>query len=49
MQSYDWLMYAAMAVWAGIGIYAALLGRRQAALSRRLERMAAREESDHGK
>lgn len=46
MQSYEWIMYAAMAVWAGIGLYAALLGRRQAALSLRIKRLSARAEDE---
>lgn len=41
MQSYEWIMYAAMAVWAGIGLYVLFLGRRQAVLTRRIERLTA--------
>lgn len=39
MDSYEWIMYAGIAVWAGIGLYLCLLAGRQAALSRRIEQM----------
>ena len=32
----SWIMYAGMAVWAGIGIYAAFLAARQRALSKKI-------------
>lgn len=39
MNSYEWIMYAGMAVWAGIGLYVCYLGRKQAILAKRIERM----------
>lgn len=41
MNSYEWIMYASMAVWGGLGLYVCLLARRQMLLSRRVGRMAA--------
>ena len=32
----SWIMYAGMAVWAGIGLYAAFLAMRQRALSKKI-------------
>ena len=46
MDSYDWIMYAGMAVWSGLGLYLCLLARRQAALSRRIAQMARLMEED---
>jgi CcmD family protein len=40
MNSYEWIMYAGMAVWAGLGLYVCLLARRQTLLSRRVRRMS---------
>lgn len=41
MQSYEWIMYAGALVWAGIGLYVAFLGKRQADLARRIARLSA--------
>lgn len=41
MNSYEWIMYAGIAVWSGLGLYVFFLARRQAELSRRISRMAA--------
>lgn len=46
MNSYEWIMYAGIAVWSGLGLYIFLLARRQAALSRRIEQMARLMEED---
>lgn len=46
MNNYQWIMYAGIAVWAGLGLYVCLLARRQAVLSRRIEQMAALMEED---
>ena len=40
MNSYEWIMYAGMAVWLGLGLYLCLLARKQLSLSRRVSRMA---------
>ncbi|MDL2267615.1 CcmD family protein [Desulfovibrio sp. OttesenSCG-928-G15] len=40
MNSYEWIMYAGIAVWSGIGLYVCYLGRKQAKLAKRIERMA---------
>ena len=39
MNSYEWIMYAGIAVWAGIGLYVFTLARKQIALSRRIAQM----------
>lgn len=41
MDSYEWILYAGMAVWIGLGLYLCLLARKQAALSRRIRQMNA--------
>lgn len=46
MDSYEWIMYAGMAIWAGLGLYLALLGKRQADLARRIARMNALTEDE---
>lgn len=40
MNSYEWIMYAGIAVWTGIGLYVLYLGRRQGALARRMRQMS---------
>ena len=40
MNSYEWILYAGAAVWAGIGLYLAFLARKQASLSKRIRQMA---------
>lgn len=35
----EWVMYASMAAWAGIGLYLFFLARKQAAISLRIRRM----------
>lgn len=40
MNSYEWIMYAGIAVWAGLGLYVCLLARRQAQLARRIDQMS---------
>ena len=37
----SWIMYAGMAVWAGIGLYAVFLGARQRALSKKISLLEA--------
>ncbi|MDR0828302.1 MAG: CcmD family protein [Desulfovibrio sp.] len=39
MDSYEWIMYASLVIWIGIGLYLCVLGRKQALLSRRIKRM----------
>lgn len=39
MSGTDWLMYANIAVWIGLGAYLAFVGRAQSTLTRRLELM----------
>lgn len=46
MNSYEWIMYAGIAVWTVLGLYLCILARRQASLSRRIDRMAALMEED---
>jgi len=46
MNSYEWIMYAGIAVWAGLGLYLCLLARRQQTLARRIEQMARLMEED---
>ncbi len=40
MNSYLWIMYAAIAVWAVLGLYLCLLARKQAKLAERIEQMS---------
>lgn len=40
MNSYEWLLYSGIAVWAGLGLYLCLLARKQQVLSRRIKQMA---------
>lgn len=46
MNSCDWILYAGIAVWAGLGLYVCLLAARQARLARRIEQMARLMEED---
>ena len=46
MDSYDWILYAGIAVWAGLGLYLCLLARKQIALSKRISQMARLMEED---
>ena len=39
MNRYEWIMYAGIAVWAGLGLYICLLARKQARLARRIDQM----------
>lgn len=39
MNSYEWIMYAGMAVWLGLGLYVSILARKQLTLSRRIAQM----------
>ncbi len=39
MNDIDWLMYANIAVWVGLGLYIAFIARKQVALKRRLDQM----------
>lgn len=39
MNSYEWILYAGLAVWSGLGLYLAFLGRRQARLSKRIRQL----------
>ncbi|MDR2801570.1 MAG: CcmD family protein [Desulfovibrio sp.] len=43
MDSYQWIMYAGLAVWIGLGLYLCLLTRRQALLSGRISRIEEKE------
>jgi CcmD family protein len=45
LDSYEWIMYAGIAVWCVLGLYLAVLARRQAQLSERAARAAASEEN----
>ncbi len=44
MEKIEWVLYACAAIWTGIGLYLFILGRRQAALSRRIRQMEAMQE-----
>ena len=46
MDSYEWILYAGAAVWAGLGLYLCVLARKQANLSRRVRQMALLMEND---
>ena len=46
MDSYDWILYAGIAVWAGLGLELCLLARKQIALSKRISQMARLMEED---
>ncbi len=46
MDSYLWIMYAAIAVWVGLGLYLCLLARKQARLNNRIEQMGRLMEKD---
>lgn len=46
MDSYEWLLYAGIAVWAGLGLYLCTLCRKQSALSRRITQAARLLEKD---
>lgn len=46
MHSYEWIMYAGIAVWAGLGAYLCLLARRQLTLARRIDQMSRLMEDD---
>lgn len=46
MNSYEWIMYAGMAIWSGLGLYICLLARRQANLAKRIAQMALLMEKD---
>lgn len=39
MNGYQWIMYAGIAVWTGLGLYLCLLARRQSVLTKRIARM----------
>lgn len=47
MNSYEWIMYAGIAVWTGLGLYVFTLARRQIALSQRIVQMARLMEDEH--
>lgn len=47
--SADWVMYAGMAAWIGIGLYLFFLARRQAAVTLRIRRLELSEENDSRK
>ena len=40
MNNYEWLMYASIVVWAGLGFYVFSLARKQIALSKRINQMS---------
>ena len=46
MNSYDWILYAGIAVWSGIGLYLAFLAAKQARLSKRINQLAIMMEDD---
>lgn len=46
MNSYEWIMYAGIAAWAGLGLYVCLLAGRQARLAKRIDQMARLMEED---
>ncbi|MDR1491001.1 MAG: CcmD family protein [Desulfovibrio sp.] len=43
MDNYQWIMYAGLAVWIGLGLYLYLLTRRQTLLSGRISRIEEKE------
>lgn len=47
MYSYQWIMYAGIAVWTGLGLYVFTLARKQMDLSRRIAQMARLMEDEH--
>lgn len=47
MNSHEWIMYAGIAVWFGLGLYIFTLARKQAGLSRRITQMERLMEEDH--
>jgi CcmD family protein len=40
MDSYEWILYAGIAIWAVLGLYLGFLARRQALLAKRIQQMA---------
>lgn len=48
MSGLDWLMYANIAVWLGLGIYLGFVARTQNALARRLSHVEAELSDDEG-
>lgn len=40
MNSYEWILYAGVAVWSGLGLYLSMLALRQARLSKRINQLA---------
>ncbi len=48
MNDYEWVMYAGIAAWTGIGLYVFTLARKQAALSRRIARMTTLMDEEKG-
>lgn len=46
MNSYEWIMYASGAVWAGLGLYLFFLSRKQASLARRIQQLSRLMEED---
>ena len=47
MSGLDWLMYANIAVWLGLGAYLAFVARAQGALAHRLEHMEVEADDEH--
>lgn len=43
----DWVMYAGMAAWIGIGLYLFSLGRKQIAISLRIRQMELMEDAQN--
>lgn len=46
MNSYEWILYAGVAVWSGLGLYTAWLAIKQARLSKRIKQLAFMMEDD---
>jgi len=44
----QWIMYAGIAVWIGIGLYAAFIARKQAVLTKKIETLELLEDRGSG-
>jgi len=45
----QWIMYAGIAVWIGIGLYAAFIAVKQAALTKKIETLELLEDRESGR
>lgn len=46
MNSYEWILYAGIAVWSGLGLYLAFLARKQMTLAKRIRQLSRLMEED---